>query len=384
MKTSTYRFIAALGCLLLQVVDSLSANAQQGPPVSLPATITAIQAITPQGELPGRSIPYYLRGGEGERYLVGGFVACLMARGIDTDNLYEWMVLTGGKGALLPSHTHSQTHEVIFVLDGEIDLWLSGQHYRMIKGDFASIPPGTTHAFRMQSHHTQLMSMNSGHQMTALYKTLGKPYAGYVQPSDNISALDPAALKQAEKAADIHFDGKPLPEGNAQRVVNAQLPKSVVPYVLAAGEGDHYTIADQLFGILCDNATTNGKLLVVTCEGPAGPMIGKHFHMKHSETFFCLDGQLRMVSNQVVLDVYPGDIVTLPAGTIHAYQHLKPYTHHVGLLTPSIFELFFRSQAPSTQHVYPQQPTGGLNASRFAELDIVPLERPGPPPSPRH
>ncbi|GAB3162916.1 quercetin 2,3-dioxygenase [Telluribacter humicola] len=343
--------------------------------------LEAIQAVTPKGELPGQKIPYYLRSGEGERYLVGGMVVNFIARGSDTGDLYEWTVITGGKGAALPSHSHSTTHEAILVLDGEVELWLAGKHHRMIKGDFASIPPATAHAFRMLSHHTQLMSISNGNRLGAMYRTLGKSYTGYVQPSDHVPALPQADLKKAEQVADVQFDDKPLAGQTPQRVTNAVLPKSVMPYVLAVGEGDRYTIGDQLFGILSDNATTNGKLLIVSTEGPAGPMIGKHYHLKHTETFFCIDGQMSMWANQSLLDVNPGDFVSVPAGTIHAFQLKSPYTRFMGMLTPGVFEDFFRSAQPYTQHVYPQVPTGGPNFEKMAELDVVLLERPGPPPA---
>jgi quercetin 2,3-dioxygenase len=287
-----------------QTTDALTA--EHG--ASIPGGLTAIQAITPKGELPGQKIPYFLRQGDGERHLVGGLVVNLIARASDTGDLYEWAVITGGKGAQLPSHTHKSTHEAILVLEGEVDFWLAGTHYRMIKGDFASIPPTTAHAFRFLSHHTQLVSITSGNRISALYQTLGTSYKGFVQPSDTVPAFEEARLKKTEQAADVHFDGQPLSGQAPQRVANAKLPKTVVPYVLAAGEGDRYTIGDQLFGILSDNATTGGKLLVVTTEGPAGQMIGKHYHLKHSETFFCIDGQMSMWANQTLLDVNPGGL----------------------------------------------------------------------------
>ncbi|QJW91253.1 quercetin 2,3-dioxygenase [Spirosoma taeanense] len=371
--------VASLWSSPIQAQTADAVTMQRG--TSITGGLAAIQAVTPKGELPGEKIPYFIRQGDGERHLVGGLVVNLIARGSDTGDLYEWAVITGGKGAQLPSHTHASTHEAILVLEGEVDLWLAGTHYRLIKGDFASVPPATAHAFRLMSHHTQLASITSGNRISALYQTMGKPYKGYVQPSDAVPALDETTLKKAEQTADVHFDGQPLSGQTPQRVTNAALPKTVAPYVLAAGEGDRYTIGDQLFGILSDNATTAGKLLVVTTEGPAGQMIGKHYHLKHSETFFCIDGQMSMWANQLLLDVNPGDYVAVPAGTIHAYQLKRPYTRFMGVLTPGIFENFFRSASAYSQHVYPQVPLGGPNFSKLNELDLVLLEGPPAPPS---
>jgi len=348
----------------------------------IPGGLETMQAVVPQAELPGQKLPYYLRNGAGERYLAGGLVVALKARGADTGGLFEWAVITGGKGAQLPAHHHETTHETLYVLNGEVELWLADQKHLLIRGDFASIPAGTRHALRTRSHHTQVVAMSSGDQMSALYRTLGTPYAGHVPPPDAASAPAAAALKAAEAASDVRFAGGVLSDAPGQRAERTELPKSEVPYVLAAGEGDRYLIGDQLFQVLCDNATTGGKLLVVGTEGPAGDMIVKHFHREHSEAFFCVDGRMRMWANQSLVDVEPGDFVAIPAGTIHAYQFKSPFTRMVGLLTPGIFEQFFRSAQPYAGHVYPQQPGPGPNFAVVSKLDLFLTERPGPPSTP--
>ncbi|MDO1445539.1 quercetin 2,3-dioxygenase [Rhodocytophaga aerolata] len=349
----------------------------------MPGGVGAMQAVEPTDKLPGQKLPYFIRSGQGERYLAGGLVVNMLARGCDTGDLYEWVVITGGKGAFFPSHVHQVTHEVLFVLEGEVEVWMNNTVYRCIKGDFVSIPPKTTHAFRMATHRTQVLSITNGHRMSDLYRTLGQPYTGYVQPSDAISPLADQNFVPAQQVADIVFGQEPL-TGQAQRVTNTELPKAVVPYVLAAGEGDRYIIGDQLFTILSDNTTSDGKLLFVGTEGPAGEMILKHFHQQHSESFFCVDGQMRMWANQSLLEVTPGDFVAIPAGVIHAYQLKSPYTRFVGLLTPGIFEDFFRSATPYADHVYPQVPGPGPNFKRVMQLDLVLVERPPIPPGVPH
>ncbi|SOD92807.1 quercetin 2,3-dioxygenase [Spirosoma fluviale] len=344
----------------------------------MPGGLEGVQAIEPKGELPGQKIPYFIRSGDGERYLVGSLVINLTARGVDTGDLYEWTVITGGKGAVMPSHVHHTTHEALFVVDGEVELWLDGQTYRLGKGDFASIPPSVSHAFRTNSHRTQLISISSGPLLSAMYKAIGTPYAGYVQPGDAIIEPDAERLKAAEEVADVLFDGKPLDGQTFGPVTNTTVPNTVVPYVLAAGEGDRYTLGDQLFSIMSDNASTNGKLLVVMTEGPAGDMIGKHYHREHTEMFCCVDGMMSMWLNKSLLDIHPGDYVAVPAGAIHAYQLRRNYTRFVGMLTPGIFEDFFRSAHPYQDHVYPQIPSGGPNFAKVSQLDLVLLERPGP------
>ena len=45
-------------------------------------------------------------------------------------------------------HYHAETEEIYFVLEGEGDLELDGEHARIAVGDAAPIPPGSWHELR--------------------------------------------------------------------------------------------------------------------------------------------------------------------------------------------------------------------------------------------
>lgn len=341
-----------------------------------------IQKVTPEGKLPGKGVPYYIRNGEGERYLVGGLVAGLIARGEDTQELFETTILTGGRDANLPLHTHARSHEALLVLDGEVELWLGKGHYLLIRGDFASIPEGTPHAFKMRSHRTQLISWSTGKEMSPLYKALGQPYAGHVQPPEVNPERSGALLKKAEASADVRFERKAPGKSTPQRVSNGTVPDKKVPYVLASGEGQRLVAGKELFSLVGDQRNSDGKFIVVVSEGPAGDMIPAHYHEKHTETFFCLDGSITMRVNDEVLTLAPGDFVHAPARTIHAYQLNSHYTRMVGFLTPGLFEPFFRTLGdPYAGYVYPQTPPPFRFDRVLSKLNELDLKLIGPPPA---
>ncbi|WP_395806059.1 quercetin 2,3-dioxygenase [Archangium minus] len=339
-----------------------------------------IQKVVPEGKLPGQQLPYYIRNGEGERYLVGGMVAALIARGEDTGEHFEAAILTGGKNASFPLHTHARSHEALYILDGEVELWLGGQHYLMIRGDYASIPQGTPHAFKMLGHRTQILSWNTGKEIGPIYKTLGQPFAGYVQPEKVNPDISKELLKKAEASADVRFESKAPSKSTPQRVRNGVVPDKKVPYVLASGEGQRLVAGDQLFSFLGDQQVSDGKFIAVMTEGPAGPMIPAHYHEKHTENFFCLDGSMTMRVNNETLTMYPGDFAHVPARTIHAYQLNNHYTRFIGFLTPGLFEPFFRTLGDKYDgYVYPQKPYPfrfDRVLSKLNELDLKVLEAP--------
>ncbi len=96
----------------------------------------------------------------------------------------------------------------------------------------------------------------------------------------------------------------------------------------------------------------------------------------------CLDGSMTMRVNNETVTLSPGDFVHAPARTIHAYQLNGHYTRFVGLLTPGLFESFFRTLGdPYAGYVYPQTPPPfrfDRVLSKLNELDLKLVEAPAP------
>lgn len=54
------------------------------------------------------------------------------------------------------------------------------------------------------------------------------------------------------------------------------------------------------------------------------------------------------------LRLIPGDFLHVPAGTVHSYRLDSDYTTFVGLLSPGIFERFFRTLCdPDDARIFP-------------------------------
>ena len=57
-----------------------------------------------------------------------------------------------------------------------------------------------------------------------------------------------------------------------------------------------------------------------------------HYHERHTENFLCMDGVLRMWSDNEEVVLGPGDYLHVPAGTVHSYQQDSHYTRFLGIL----------------------------------------------------
>jgi quercetin 2,3-dioxygenase len=333
-----------------------------------------------KNQLPGSLAPYFIESGEGERYVIGTFLAAIIGRNQDTGGLMAGCILTGAKGSAMPIHHHRQSHEVILVLEGRASLELAEKRYELTPGDYVSIPPGTLHGYEFTDHHTKFLTWTFGGNANELYSSLGSPYAGTVYPEKG----ERPAWDRVSSDLDIVFApsrslaSSPCPEKETVP------PPDMRPYVLASGEGERLIAGDQLYIFLGDQRQSNGAFIAVLTEGPKGHPIPRHFHEKHTETFFCLSGSMSMLAGEEPAELHPGDFLHVPAKTIHSFQLTRNDTRFVGFLAPGLFEPFFRYMCdPYDGHMFPLIPQPfrfDRVMQHLAELDLKLLDRPGPPP----
>ncbi len=307
--------------------------------------------------LPQEKTPYLLRSGEGKKYLFGRQVATIMADALSTDYMFEMVLLTGGKGDTFPCHKHHHTHEGILVLEGKLELSINQEIYLLLPGDYAHIPPKTIHSYCIKGHRTKFVSYTSKGNLANLYSIIGEPYDKAEYPPHVKDEIRMIHYQEAETAADIEFFFDMKPDGIGKLVENHAVPSNMVPYVLESGEGDRLLTGDQLHRIIATQKNTDGQFIIVSSEGPKGERIVDHYHEHHTETFFCLEGQMTMWANGEEINMNPGDFLHVPAYTTHSYRLDSPYTKVVGLLATGLFEPFFRTLGePYEHHLFPSEP----------------------------
>jgi quercetin 2,3-dioxygenase len=331
--------------------------------------------------LPGTCAAYLMRDGEGERYLVGSQLATVIARPEDTAGRLECVIWSGGKGALMPGHRHQRGHEAVLVLNGRVELSAGTRRSVLSRGDYASIPPGTSHAHRMLAHGTKLAVWTINGAATQLCKTAGTPFGGMAYPPELASNMSPAGLESLSAEADTqdvrgyHTDQGELHPQDGD--IGAE------PYWVESGEGERLLAGDQLFTFLSHQGHTHGAFIALMTAGPIGAPIPKHFHEQHIESFLLLDGRMTMWVNDEEMQLSSGDFLHVPPGTIHSYRLDSPYTRFAGVLSPGLFEPFFRAMCePWSGHTFPVVP-GPVRFDRVMQrLHELDLKLVGPPPGP--
>jgi quercetin dioxygenase-like cupin family protein len=111
------------------------------------------------GILPAAPKPYVIGNGQGEKSLVFDQLFEILVSGDETSDQYGAWTMKAPRGERIPAHVHHRTHEFFYVIDGEISVWMDDQadyHSKttLTTGDFAFVPIGIVHAFKIENTTT--------------------------------------------------------------------------------------------------------------------------------------------------------------------------------------------------------------------------------------
>jgi len=302
-----------------------------------PVEVSGADAQPVMGRLPGAKRMYVLPNDAGEFHRIGSQVMKFVARAADTDGVYELMTFAGNTGAVMPRHAHLGSHAVILVIRGQVELELGDERWTMMRGDFANVPPATPHGWTMRSEGAQFALFSMNGRVGSAFTAMGDPQAGPQVPANVPHDIPDGRLARASFAGDFQRRPSLTTAPTPVRVANTRLAGSAVPYVIVDGAGDRY--GGNTF--LARNAQTNGQFLVIITEGGVGPGVPAHFHARHFENFFGLDGETLAWAYGKAVPLRMGDFIQAPPRNLHGFRLTQQYNRFAAFLTPGIFENFF-------------------------------------------
>ncbi|WP_375389942.1 quercetin 2,3-dioxygenase [uncultured Amnibacterium sp.] len=119
------------------------------------------------GILPGKPAPFVLRQGEGEKSVLFGDLFTILLSGDETEGQYDVFTAEGHAGEIIPAHLHRWTHEIFYIVDGTVHVWMDDEHGvkedRLLHaGDFAYVPKDVVHAYRYEATSKVLGTSTAG------------------------------------------------------------------------------------------------------------------------------------------------------------------------------------------------------------------------------
>ena len=338
--------------------------------MSLP---TADHATT--DPLPAGAVPYALQGGEGRAFLLLGEVGRTLASGDQTNGLMSVMTCSGpGAPRPIPLHAHEAEHDVFFCVRGRMQVWCDGVSRVLTPGDFASVPPGSVHAYQLLDHTSMFMGPIVPAGWDTFFAFTGSPYDGPLYPAVDDGPPPFAKFGAAQQEYKMkYFQDEPYAE--ASTGPDDALPGAESPYFLRAGEGPRHTAFGQVAFQLMTGAETRDRLGMAVVEGARGSVVPAHRHAETTEAIYCLDGLLRATVAGTEHLLVRGDFLNIPAGTDHELVFERALTRYATMNAPAGIERFHELCGRVAEHrIHPPaaEPADATGLQRAAaELDVV-------------
>jgi quercetin dioxygenase-like cupin family protein len=160
----------------------------------------------------GTATGAYLHQPEGsELRWLGEASAYFLATGEQTGETFTLVDEQAKRGVSVPLHLHRDDMESVYVLEGEITLYIGDEPgVRAGAGSFAHIPGGTVHGFRIESETARYLLLTTPRH-GRFYRAITLPsQPGGLPP---LEAVDQAQIEKACEEHGVEFVG-PLPGGN--------------------------------------------------------------------------------------------------------------------------------------------------------------------------
>jgi quercetin 2,3-dioxygenase len=130
------------------------------------------------GLLPGKPEAYFLTKGEGEHAKLFRDTFSVLLSGDETGGQFGMFTATCPVGDIIPTHSHADTHETFFILEGKVRVFVQlpdGQQVSRLleEGDFGYVPAGLLHAYRVEQA-AQMMGVASG-GFERFFQQMGTP-----------------------------------------------------------------------------------------------------------------------------------------------------------------------------------------------------------------
>ena len=112
------------------------------------------------------------------------------------------------RGAAPPLHFHRDAHETIYVIDGELSIFLGDERVEAGSGSFLFVPKGAVHTWLVRSAQAEALLTLAPAGLEAFFAEVGAP----VGPDDAAPGpiyIDPAEMNDRARAYEVEIVGPP-------------------------------------------------------------------------------------------------------------------------------------------------------------------------------
>lgn len=115
----------------------------------------------------------------------------LLAAGDQTQNRFALVEIDARAGEEPPLHIHTREDELVYVVRGEVTVYLDGAERRCAAGECALLPLGSEHTWRVESGEARLLILATPAGLEGYYAALAEP----VEPERRVERLIAASAR---------------------------------------------------------------------------------------------------------------------------------------------------------------------------------------------
>ena len=138
-----------------------------------------------------------------------GALLTVKASSDHTGGRYALVEELGRKGMAPPLHVHSREDEALYVIDGELTVWVGDRRMATPAGAFAFLPRHIPHAFRIESETARFLNLITPGGMEGFFREVGVPAPQLVIPPPLDGPPDVAAIAAAAARYGTEILGPP-------------------------------------------------------------------------------------------------------------------------------------------------------------------------------
>jgi quercetin dioxygenase-like cupin family protein len=125
----------------------------------------------------------------------------------DTDGAFCLVEATLAKGNEPPPHEHSREDELFYVLEGEFDVYVGEEGFKVEKGECIFLPRLTPHAFAIRSPQIRLLTLFTPAGLEDAFRSASLPAKNLELPTGDLTYAesDPKQIVQRFRDYGVRF-----------------------------------------------------------------------------------------------------------------------------------------------------------------------------------
>ncbi len=218
--------------------------------------------------------------------------------------LSETTLRLGARGA--KPHFHREHADAFYVLEGSLDFHVAGEQRSVEARGLVLAPPGLVHGFEVGPNGDRHLNIHAP----------GAAFARLTRARRDGVSIDPGA--EGDTFSPPEDGGLPASEA----------------VVYGPDEGEHGESVVK---------AARPEISLLVLEFPPGGGVDPHYHERHSDSFYVLEGELEIHLRDEVVHAVPGTYALAPPRVVHYFRNVsKSPVRFVNLHTPGGFAEYRR------------------------------------------